>query len=309
MTDYLLYWKTFWFDVDEDFSNVEHDWHTNNKDFYNNVEKEDILWVVTNGGIQAPNEWRLISRSVVAGRDPIVVRRNHFFYHIVGDEERSVFFDPTWQDDFAPILKQLNFKSGSRVKVSGKLIGRTLQIARRLTDKDVEIILNYARTLVIGTGEKFDIGSSLRPAALAEDGYFRVSPQKFSFILREHNKLSNDFAAWLEAEGYLHIKQEQDFIDVVFDEEGISYRAELKVCSGVGSTKVIREAIGQLLEYNFYPGREQADRWVIILDRRATNSDIEYVLTLKESLGLPLCLGWREKRTFVFADGLELEDE
>lgn len=305
MTDYLLYWKTFWF---EDFSNAIHDWHTDNWNFYNNVEAGDIFWVVTNGGHEAPSEWRLISRSVVAMKSPVVKLKSRR-YHIIADNERSVLFDLTWQGDFAPTLKQLNFTSGKKIKSSGKLIGRTLQIARRLTEEDVEIVSNYARILLKTNGEQFDLGLFLRPAALAVDGYFRETPQKLNFVLRQHNKLSNDFAAWLEAAGYSNIKQEENYVDVVFNDGEISYRAELKVCSGVGSTKAIREALGQLLEYNFYPGREQADLWVIILDSRATDGDVEYVGTLKESLDLPLCLGWREKGSFVFADGLELEDE
>jgi hypothetical protein len=307
MTNYLLYWKTFWAEVD-DFRESNHDWHTDNWNFFNNVEEGDVFWVIINGGPEAPDEWRLISRSVVAMKDPIINTRSRR-YHIIADDEGSTLFDPTWQGDLAPILKQLTFQSNKRIKRNGKLIGRTLQIARRLTEEDITILHEYARSLSTDSGEQYVIDSSLRPAALAEDGYYRETPQKLSFVLREHNKLSNEFAAWLEAIGYFDIKQEENYVDVVFKDEELSYRAELKVCSGVGSTKAIREALGQLLEYNFYPGREQADRWVIILDRRVTDDDVEYIGILKEALDLPLCLGWRERGSFIFADGLELEDD
>jgi hypothetical protein len=130
--------ENFWADA-SDFNSVGHDWHTDNRNFYGNVEAEDIFWVVTSGGPESPSEWRLIERIVVANKNPGLVKTKHGHFHIIGDNERSVFFDLTWQNDFAPILRQLNFVSGKRIRSSGKLIGRTLQVARRLTKEDVEL--------------------------------------------------------------------------------------------------------------------------------------------------------------------------
>jgi hypothetical protein len=145
-----------------------------------------------------------------------------------------------------------------------------------------------------------------RSSALVEDAYYRESPQYLRLIIRRHNKLSNEFAAWLRESGYSKVVQEQNYVDVAFDKDGELYRAELKTCYGVSSTRAIREGLGQLLEYNYYPGRNSADRWVIILDEQATTDDISYVYKLRQGLNLPLCLGWRKGEGFVFATGLGL---
>jgi hypothetical protein len=143
-------------------------------------------------------------------------------------------------------------------------------------------------------------------AALAEDAYCRESTQNLRLIIRRHNRLSNAFAFWLKHAGFSKILQEQDYVDIVFEQGDKVYRAELKICYGVGSTKAIREALGQLLEYNFYPGRATANQWAIVLDEKATTDDVEYIRHLKDKINLPLSLGWQEGQDFVFADGLEL---
>lgn len=83
-------------------------------------------------------------------------------------------------------------------------------------------------------------------------------------------------------------------------------RAELKISKDMGTRKAIREALGQLLEYNFYPGRTGVDHWVIILDRRATHEDVLYIHTLRQQFGLPMSLGWSTSTGFMFPKGLNL---
>ncbi len=125
-------------------------------------------------------------------------------------------------------------------------------------------------------------------------------------IRRSHNRLSNAFRKWLQASGYRILSRERNQIDIDFRKEGTAYRGELKVCTGIGSTKGIREALGQLLEYNYYPGRKRVDRWVIVLDDMPTRDDVEYLCALKAKVGLPVSLGWRQNSSFLFAKGLEL---
>lgn len=144
-------------------------------------------------------------------------------------------------------------------------------------------------------------------AVLAEDAYYRESPASLERIIRRHNALSNRFAAWLESSGFDHVDHHRNAADVTFSRRGAECRAELKTCYGVGSTKAIREALGQLLEYNLYPGKNQASLWAIIIDERPSRHDIEYLLVLKRQLKLPLSLGWKERDGFVFPEGLELE--
>jgi hypothetical protein len=150
------------------------------------------------------------------------------------------------------------------------------------------------------------VKSGQQSFSLAEDAYYRESKHNLRRIIPRHNKLSNAFAAWLAANGFSAVIQENDYVDVTFERNGQSYRAELKICYGVGSTKAIREALGQLLEYNFYADRVPADNWVIVLDEKPSRDDIRYLELLRTRFHMPLHLGWQEKDTFVFATNLSI---
>ena len=138
-----------------------------------------------------------------------------------------------------------------------------------------------------------------RITPLAEDGYLRATGRTLKFIRRRHNELSNSFKTWLELNGYSQVRQETGLVDVEFMHSDELCRAELKVCHGVGTTKAIREALGQLLEYNHYGIREPADRWLVVLDQVPTSEDKEFVDRLRTRLSLPVHLGWEENQGFT----------
>ncbi len=146
MTDYLVYWQSFWNDVD-DPAEVVHDWYTKNETFYNQIERGDNLWVVVSGGQDSPGEWRLLQRIYVASRDPHLQQSQYGPYHVIGDEQQGKVFDPSLQPDFAPLLKKLRFASGNRITLSGGQIGQALQSIRRLSDSDVVLLREYAEML------------------------------------------------------------------------------------------------------------------------------------------------------------------
>lgn len=136
-------------------------------------------------------------------------------------------------------------------------------------------------------------------SALAEDGYYRESSSKLKIIIPKHNKLSNNFAAWLKKKR-ISARQEENYIDVLFNIGSINYIAELKVVYGVGTTKAIREALGQLLEYNYYPGRDKKNEWMIILDQAPTKTDKSYIKKLIKETNIPLRVGWQTLKGFEF---------
>src|ERR1035441_2166753 len=77
-----------------------------------------------------------------------------------------------------------------------------------------------------------------------------------------------------------------------FTDRGTSYVAELKTCYG-GNTKVaIREAMGQIIEYNHYPPRLQKERWLLVLDSRPTATDQDYITAIRTKYHLPLGMAW-----------------
>ena len=138
-----------------------------------------------------------------------------------------------------------------------------------------------------------------RIAPLAEDGYLRATGRTLKLILPRHNALSNRFKKWLELNGYSQVLQETGLVDIEFMHFGELCRAELKVCYGINSTHAIREALGQLLEYNYFGIREPANRWLVILDKIPTSEDKEFVDRLRTKLSLPVHLGWEENRGFT----------
>lgn len=143
-------------------------------------------------------------------------------------------------------------------------------------------------------------------SSLAEEAYYRENSENLKLIARRHNKLSNQFTKWLRDNDFSNVQQEQNYVDVCFQKNNNTFRAELKICHSVGTTKSIREALGQLFEYNYYLGRKPSDYWVIVLDEKPTKNDIEYLRILNKKLNLPLLLCWQFKSEFKFANGLEL---
>ena len=143
--------------------------------------------------------------------------------------------------------------------------------------------------------------TELARTPLGVDQYLRASPSQRKVILPRHRRLSNAFANWLEHHRYEKVPQEHGYIDLDFVEDGASCRAELKICHGVNTRQAIREAIGQLLEYNYHPhmNREPAEKWFLVLDRRPTKADIEYLGRLRNLMKFPLSLCWRSSNSFA----------
>jgi hypothetical protein len=139
-----------------------------------------------------------------------------------------------------------------------------------------------------------------RRLPLAEDAYYRESAALLKVIIPRHNKLSNDFCRWLEKEHGVTTAQEHQQVDIRFTLKSLAVLAELKICFGVGTTKSIREALGQLLEYNHYPKRNTADAWLIVLDDKPSESDRQFIELLRDRRSLPLTIGWRIKAGFSF---------
>lgn len=136
-------------------------------------------------------------------------------------------------------------------------------------------------------------------SALSEDGYYRETKSNLHRIIPRHNELSNDFCRWLNGRK-ISARQETNGIDILFDIGNVRCIAELKVVYGIGTTKAIREAMGQLLEYNYYPDREPREEWMVIIDQCPSGRDKRYIDMLRSEVKLPLRLGWQTDKGFEF---------
>ena len=89
-----------------------------------------------------------------------------------------------------------------------------------------------------------------------------------------------------------HPNQEKGWIDVQFSRGKRRFMAELKICYDRNIRQAIRDAIGQVLEYNHYPGRTLFEEWWIILDQQPTPDDVAYIAQLRKQHLAPLHLGY-----------------
>jgi hypothetical protein len=129
------------------------------------------------------------------------------------------------------------------------------------------------------------------PKNLLENDYLRFTPAQHHVIERRHNLLSNRFRAWLSKVGATGITAESDCVDVWCTYSGCSCLFELKTCYGMSTIHAVREAIGQVLEYAFYPGRTEPEHLAIVLDARPADTDIEWLRRL-HGAGLKIEIFW-----------------
>lgn len=171
----------------------------------------------------------------------------------------------------------------------------------RIGEKTISLRFGSATYIDSKAGRKLLAGrrsGGARQSPLAEDGYYRELGARSVLVLQKHNTLSNRFREWLKRRGFKGVLREQNRVDVEFTDRAQLFRAELKTCYPVGTTRSIREALGQLLEYNHYGGRRTADRWLIVLDEEPNHSDKQFIDRLRSVLGLPLTLAWQADSGF-----------
>lgn len=146
----------------------------------------------------------------------------------------------------------------------------------------------------------------IEQALLAEDAYSRYTPAAIRTITRKHVALSNCFCKWLRSSFGLAVKQEARQIDAVFKTKNATFLVEFKIAYQGDTRRAIREAMGQLLEYNHYPPRTECDHWFLILDEEPNQEDIAFIRILMNRYSLPLNLGWKQDSGFVFMDRLPI---
>jgi hypothetical protein len=132
---------------------------------------------------------------------------------------------------------------------------------------------------------------TLRSEAI-RNSYIRFTEEQSAEILPLHIELADRFLKWLRVNGYKNERREERQVDVIFIQGSHSLMAELKICYDLNSKKAIRDAVGQVLEYNHYSGRTPAKEWWIILDQQPTPEDEAYIRQLREQHLMPLYLGY-----------------
>jgi len=135
---------------------------------------------------------------------------------------------------------------------------------------------------------------------LEESAYSRYTREDIRIIDRRHVKLCKAFTDWIFQTHGIKCSVERRNIDLTFRLGSRSLLVEFKVAYHSYPKPAIREALGQILEYNHYPDRKTHDQWILILDCMPTDADRTFLKTLRK-YGLPLSYGWQSSRGFEFS--------
>lgn len=135
---------------------------------------------------------------------------------------------------------------------------------------------------------------------LEETSYTRYTKEALKIIDRRHVKLCTAFTDWLFSTRGIRCRVERRNIDATFRIGKQSTLVEFKVAYHSDPKPAIREALGQILEYNHYPDRETHDQWILVLDCMPTEADRTFLKSLRR-YGIPLSYGWRTSEGFQFS--------
>lgn len=222
---------------------------------------------------------RLVARGRVLGRpgerayrfnkgSPIRTREGVVWRHLIG---------VAWEDDFQEIEYKDHSANTTVLRIADDESTRLMRVAKRAKTTARSEVKTYL-----------------------ERAYPRATQATIQNILPRHKTLSRYFQEWLWNEYGIEGLPERQWIDMQFILGQDSAMAEFKIAYGGNTTAAIREALGQILEYNHYPKRKVKQRWFLVLDRPARPQDCVFVDALRKRLRLPLHLGWRNKTNFLF---------
>lgn len=103
-------------------------------------------------------------------------------------------------------------------------------------------------------------------------------------IEARHQKMQEGLKKSLEAEGYTNIIMEANHIDLQASKNGEIHFFEVKTHDTARAC--IREALGQILEYNHFPNTKRADRMVIVGPAKPSRQELLYIKCLRQQYGM-----------------------
>jgi hypothetical protein len=133
-----------------------------------------------------------------------------------------------------------------------------------------------------------------------ETAYPRATPATIRLILPKHVTLSKMFRTWLMEQHSIRGERELRQIDMQFKIGHEPAMAEFKIAYNGNTKAAVREALGQILEYNHYPGRDLTQAWFLVLDQRPCDDDRTFVESLRAKWGCPIYLAWKRAAGFSF---------
>jgi hypothetical protein len=123
------------------------------------------------------------------------------------------------------------------------------------------------------------------------DAYLRFSAEQLQVILPLHAKLSMAFKDWLQSVGASSVRREVEGVDLRCVADNRACLFELKICHQQSTRHALREALGQVLEYGFFPRRARSDALAIVLDKPPSADDVRWFGNLRQ-VGIAVELFW-----------------
>ena len=103
-------------------------------------------------------------------------------------------------------------------------------------------------------------------------------------IEARHQKMQEGLKECLEAEGYTNIIMEAGHIDLQATKNGEIHFFEVKTHDTARAC--IREALGQILEYNHFPNTQRADKMFIVGPAKPSKDEHQYIKYLQDNYNL-----------------------
>jgi hypothetical protein len=148
---------------------------------------------------------------------------------------------------------------------------------------DLDKLMARTRTLVGRRGRK-------GTANVAEASPRTRHPSQSTTFTPEHQNMQRDLMKQLKITyGSKAVKAEHDFIDVSVKTKSELIYYEIK--TDLDPRMVIRQALGQILEYAYYPGRSETRQptKLVLVGRKALDQDSEtYLRTIANFLPIPI---------------------
>lgn len=122
---------------------------------------------------------------------------------------------------------------------------------------------------------------------ISTDSYYRTVESGTTEVSARHRLIQDGIKRFLKkTKKYLEIRFEVDYKDIyAIRKDGINEVYEIKTYN---AKRCIREAIGQLLEYNHYPSRPSSDILYVVGEEPLDKEDKQYMSFLRERYNLPI---------------------
>ena len=139
---------------------------------------------------------------------------------------------------------------------------------------------------VVPNSSKIDLldVTKFQQSHLNTDNRIKHTAESTTEVEARHQKMQEGLKKCLEAEGYTNIIMEADHIDLQATKNGESHFFEVKTHDTARAC--IREALGQILEYNHFPNTQRADKMFIVGPAKPTKEELQYIKFLQKHYNL-----------------------